>query len=269
MDYFNDLQFIRAANLPHRKSFHQTAAFDYYTIHYCHAGNFFLKINDEPLITSTGPCAFLTFPGADFTYGNPDTGYHHLYASFRGELAEQWQRGGLLRCLKKDALILIHNQAEFFNKFEKLVSLLHGPERTRNHARATVLLSDLLLQMTEQQQLYFRRRNPFTPKMNDLTKALHRNPELEWDFSKEARKMKISYSYFRKLFEELYLEPPHHYLLQCRLQKAEQLLISSDLQIKETAVLCGFTDEFYFSRLFKKYYGTSPLKYRKEYLPIS
>ena len=78
--------------------------------------------------------------------------------------------------------------------------------------------------------------------------------------------MKISYSYFRKIFEELYQEPPHHYLMQCRLQKAEYLLITSELKISEIASSCGFQDEFYFSRLFKKYIGISPLNYRKEHV---
>ena len=267
MDYFKDLQFIRAANLPDRKSYHPRRIFDnYYTIHYCHAGDFSLKIDNGTEETSTVPCAFLAFPGAEFAYGNPQNTYHHLYVCFRGELAEQWRAGGLLCCLSKNALIPILNPVDFFNKFARLIALLHGAERSRNHARTVLLLAELLLQMAEQQQKQFSYRNHFAKKMNDLIKEIHRSPELEWDFRHEAERMKISYSYFRRVFEELHQEPPHHYLLQCRLQKAEDFLMNSDLKINEIALSCGFPDEFYFSRLFKKYYGISPLNYRKEHL---
>ena len=267
MDYFKNLQFIRAANLPDRKSYHPGRTFDnYYSIHYCHAGDFSLKIDNALEETSSTPCAFLAFPQAEFAYGNPQNTYHHLYVCFRGELAEQWREGGLLCCLSKNALIPILNPVDFFNKFARLIALLHGAERSRNHARAVLLLAKLLLQMAEQQQKQFKHSNPFTQKMNDLIKEIHHSPELEWDFRHEAKQMKISYSYFRKVFEELFHEPPHNYLLQCRLQKAEYLLTDNELQIQEIAVLCGFQDKFYFSRLFKKNYGMSPMKYRKEHL---
>ena len=267
MDYFKELQFIRAASLPRRRSYHSERTFDnYYTIHYCHSGNFSFKIDDSVEIIRQAPCAFLGFPGAKFSYGNPRDHYHHLYVCFQGPLAESWRAGGLLRCLKKDALITILNPTDFFNKFERMISLLHSAERNRNHARAVLLLAELLLLLAEQQQQQSHRSNPFAKKMNNLTKAIHQSPELEWDFSKEARRMKISYSYFRKIFEELYQEPPHHYLMQCRLQKAEYLLITSELKISEIASSCGFQDEFYFSRLFKKYIGISPLNYRKEHV---
>ena len=267
MDYFKDLQFIQGANLPDRRSYHALRTFDnYYTIHYCHAGEFYLQVDDSAALTSSMPCAFLAFPGAKFTYGNPHEPYHHLYVCFRGELAETWRAGGLLRCLRKDMLIPIFNSADFFNKFARLIQLLQSPHRSRSHARAVLLLAELLLQMAEQQQQHFNRSNPFAPKMNDLIKKIHRTPEQEWDFRHEAKQMNISYSYFRKVFEELYQEPPHHYLLQCRLQKAEYLLIDNELTIYEVALACGFQDEFYFSRLFRKNYGVSPLKYRKERL---
>ena len=267
MDYFKDLQFIRSAHLPRRDAYHPRRTFDnYYTLHYCHAGDFFLKIDDGPEEKSSTPCAFLTFPGSEFTYGNPHEPYHYLYVCFRGALAEQWLEGGLLCCLHKNPLIPILNSVDFFNKFARLITLLHSPDRSSNHARAVLLLAELLLQITEQQQKQLNYRNPFAKKMNDLIKEIHHSPELEWDFRHEAKQMKISYSYFRKVFEELYNEPPHNYLLQCRLQKAEYLLTDNELQIQEIAVLCGFQDKFYFSRLFKKNYGMSPMKYRKEHL---
>ena len=51
------------------------------------------------------------------------------------------------------------------------------------------------------------------------------------------------------------------YLTSVRLDKAQQLLNSGKYRIGEIAQLCGFADTGYFSRVFKKAFGTSPNKY--------
>ena len=43
--------------------------------------------------------------------------------------------------------------------------------------------------------------------------------------------------------------------------------LHSDDQISAIAENCGIPDEFYFSRLFKKYYNLPPLTYRREFKP--
>ena len=271
MEYFKNLQFIRAADIPAHLVFYPCRTFDdYYAIQYCHSGHFSLQINDGPKQASDAPCAFLTYPGARFAYGGAEgSSYHHLYVCFRGPLAEAWRVGDLLRCLGKDALIPILHPTDFFTKFERMIALLNGPDRNRSHARAVLLLADLLLQMAEEERFRHVYHNPFAHQMNLLAKEISHAPERPWDFGQEARRMNISYPYFRRVFEELFLEPPHHFLLQCRLQKAEAMLADNTLRIGEVAVQCGFQDEFYFSRLFKKYHGASPLRYRKEHLPTA
>ena len=49
-----------------------------------------------------------------------------------------------------------------------------------------------------------------------------------------------------------------------RLNKAAVLLKSNDKSIREISFAVGFEDEFYFSRLFKKKFGLSPLGYRNK-----
>ena len=270
MDYFRDLQFILAGNMPEHRAWYSGRVFDdYYAIQYSHAGNVTLQINNGEVEKSNSACVFLTYPGAEFAYGNPNISeyyqFHHLFVCFKGALAEQWRAGGLLRCLESNALIPILNASLFLHKFEQLIAILHSSERNRMHGRAVLLLQELLLIMTEQQTIQQSRHNPFHNQLNKLAKEINRSPELAWDFNLEAARMKISYSYFRHLFEDFCQEAPHQFLLQCRLQKAAYMLITNDLQVREIAASCGFNDEFYFSRVFKKYYGIPPLAYRKEY----
>ena len=54
------------------------------------------------------------------------------------------------------------------------------------------------------------------------------------------------------------------YLTSLRLQKAKTLLKEPNLSIQEIAEQSGYTDYFYFTKVFKKAEGISPSKYRKE-----
>ena len=57
--------------------------------------------------------------------------------------------------------------------------------------------------------------------------------------------------------------PPKEYLRKNLLRKACELLGANDLLIKEIAEKLGFTNEYYFSRFFRKHLGVPPLTYRK------
>ena len=54
----------------------------------------------------------------------------------------------------------------------------------------------------------------------------------------------------------------HHYLLDCKLSYAMQLLLSSNKTISEIAEEIGIGDTQYFSRLFKKHYKSPPSSFR-------
>jgi AraC family transcriptional regulator len=55
---------------------------------------------------------------------------------------------------------------------------------------------------------------------------------------------------------------PACHIIQARIDKARDLLGQGDLDVKEVAARCGFDNEYYFSRLFRKVTGTTPSRYR-------
>ena len=56
---------------------------------------------------------------------------------------------------------------------------------------------------------------------------------------------------------------PKTYLSNIRIHRAMELLLSQDQSVKEIAFACGFSDEKFFSRVFKKKYGFSPSQLKK------
>ena len=73
----------------------------------------------------------------------------------------------------------------------------------------------------------------------------------------------LSRSRFCHLFTLLTQTTPMAYLKQVRMVKAQQLLLRTDQNIAEVSENVGFTNQFHFSREFKKETGYAPLKYRK------
>jgi len=68
----------------------------------------------------------------------------------------------------------------------------------------------------------------------------------------------LSYSYFRRLFQEYYRMSPGQYLDQLRMAEAKKLLHLGQKQIKAIAEELGFESPYYFSHFCKKHEGVSP-----------
>lgn len=65
------------------------------------------------------------------------------------------------------------------------------------------------------------------------------------------------------LFKKYLRETPMTYIAKLRLRKSLAALLDSDKSITEIAYEHGFCGASYYCETFQKYYGTSPLKYRK------
>lgn len=68
---------------------------------------------------------------------------------------------------------------------------------------------------------------------------------------------------FRKRFAQQVGCPPIQYALRAKTRRAKALLAEPGLNVNQVCAACGFADPYYFSRLFKKIEGVSPLQFRK------
>jgi AraC-like DNA-binding protein len=72
-----------------------------------------------------------------------------------------------------------------------------------------------------------------------------------------------SKDYVIKLFRREFGETPHAYFLRQKMTMAGGLLAGTKLSVKQVAAALGYEDQHYFSNVFKKATGLSPLAYRK------
>ena len=79
-----------------------------------------------------------------------------------------------------------------------------------------------------------------------------------------ARQAGINEAKLKKGFRELFAQSIHSYLMQMRLQKASQLLLTTDLSITDITYHIGYSHVTHFSTLFKKKTGFSPTEWRNK-----
>ncbi|MGN0906029.1 MAG: helix-turn-helix domain-containing protein [Bullifex sp.] len=71
----------------------------------------------------------------------------------------------------------------------------------------------------------------------------------------------LSPRYFCSLFQEMTGQTPFGYLNMLRVEKACSLMIREHLSVTDAALMTGFSDPAYFSRVFRRHMGVSPREY--------
>lgn len=104
----------------------------------------------------------------------------------------------------------------------------------------------------------------FSKDIYETLSFFNDNFDKKIDLKELANKMGLSYTGFLWKFEKQVGTTPLKYLSHVRLRYAKQLLIEGDLTISEISALCGYSNPYYFTNVFKEKYGLCPTSYRKE-----
>ncbi|HEY2621079.1 MAG TPA: AraC family transcriptional regulator [Acetobacteraceae bacterium] len=78
-----------------------------------------------------------------------------------------------------------------------------------------------------------------------------------------AETTRLSPGHFARQFRLMTGKAPHQYLLQLRIERAEQLLRDTDTSIVEIAYACGFASQEHLTRMLKRSRGITPAAYRR------
>jgi len=74
---------------------------------------------------------------------------------------------------------------------------------------------------------------------------------------------KLSEFHFAVAFRNSVGETPHEFLIRRRMDRARQLMLSTDLPLCDIASECGLADQAHLSRLFRRVVGESPASWRR------
>lgn len=80
-----------------------------------------------------------------------------------------------------------------------------------------------------------------------------------------AKRMYLSTEYLSRLFKAEVGKSPYTFLIELRINKAKDLLETTNATIHSIALQVGYSDAYHFSKQFKKVASVSPSEYRKKY----
>lgn len=106
-------------------------------------------------------------------------------------------------------------------------------------------------------------KNSDSHSIQTAIKYLQDNFSEPINFADVASEAGYSEGHFYRLFKQLTGESPSHFLTTIRIRHAGNLLKHTNFSLAEITKSSGFNDQFYFSRVFKKWLGVSPSQFRK------
>jgi transcriptional regulator of acetoin/glycerol metabolism/AraC-like DNA-binding protein len=83
------------------------------------------------------------------------------------------------------------------------------------------------------------------------------------DLGMLARVAGLSMHHFARQFKQSAGVTPHHYLTQKRVERAQEMLVQSNLSLAEIAYAAGFSDQSHLARHFRYMLGTTPREFRQ------
>ena len=82
------------------------------------------------------------------------------------------------------------------------------------------------------------------------------------EISKLADMACMSKDHFTRMFRKETGETPNQYIILRKMEKAELLIVTTEMSVKSIANALGYDDSSYFNRLFRKQTGVTPQQYR-------
>ena len=112
------------------------------------------------------------------------------------------------------------------------------------------------------------RKEPENPQLYRqllrIREEMQQHPESDWNVQKLCEQTHISRSYLQRMYKRYFGKSVFEELIDFRLQKAKDLLGSTEFPISQIAELCGYETYAHFAKQFKAQEGVTPSAFRNK-----
>lgn len=105
----------------------------------------------------------------------------------------------------------------------------------------------------------------YKKEVNEIIEFIEKNIDKRITLVMVANAVNLNESYLSRIFKNETGKNLMYFINEVKMKRAKEMLKLQDNLVKEVANSIGMTDQFYFNRVFKKFYGVSPSKFKKDY----
>lgn len=150
----------------------------------------------------------------------------------------------ILKNMKQRSQVISKNNQEFMELALRMIFIWIGdPGKTKFDDRESAL--------------------PQYAKLKKLREEIYDDPLGDWSVQTVCKRMKISPTYFHRIYQSAFNVPFRQDVIRSKLVLAADKLANTDESVGKIAVECGYENEPYFMRQFKQHNGVTPTEYRK------
>ncbi|GGI97949.1 AraC family transcriptional regulator [Alicyclobacillus cellulosilyticus] len=232
-----------------------------YLLMYVRSGRGVVVQDSKSFPVDPGCIVFLDLTREHRYYAAANDPWEILWVHFGGQ-----QCGEYLRLLEADLCPVLpgtpHSEVLFMRLFDLFRCRPAGAE-ARAGSLITRILTDLVGQRLEAGALPDVPYEAGYPESIRASIAyMERNFARPLKLEELAQQASLSPFHFARLFKRVTGMSVMEYLLHYRIQQAKHLLRETRLSVREIADMVGFSDQSYFSKLFKRYEHMTPTAYR-------
>jgi len=256
--YLTDIGYYPQASQHFRE---RSSGSDQFILIYCIGGKGEIRLGDMTYSISSDQC-FIIPPHLAHTYHsdfqNPWSIYWIHFSGSKAGVFSQYACRNL--SIGKSMTPRYTERIDFFSEiFRNLGRGFNMETLEYTNLCLTHLLASFTHQNLYSQSKQSGENDPVTQSISFMLEHLNRKLKLE----EIAAQTGLSASHYSRLFLFRTRHSPIDYFIQLKIQRACHLLDNSGWLIAEVSREIGFTEQFYFSRVFRNVMGMSPAEYRK------
>ena len=234
---------------------------DEYQINYITEGSGIMETHDGIFAINPGSIIIIK-PGVWHRYRPAKAmGWREHYIGFQGEFANNIFGKGFFS--QANPVIHVGFQDKILELFYRVADIVKDEKSGYQQVASGVIIQILGSIISSVKNKDFAGKD-IERKIRKARIYFRNNLDKNIDVEELASELNIGYSYFRRMFKKFTGISPVQYHLMLRLQRAKDLLVSTDLSVKEIAMELCFQSIFYFTRIFKKKMGIPPTEFRKK-----